>query len=249
MKFSTFKFLDNTLSIYVELTPTIERKKLGQRKSKEMEKLFLEKLTPLQTNGLEVAIKSEQNGPPTGSPVSIKLLASETDQLPDLKKVVRDFELYLKELPGTKNVNNTSQDSPGEIVMSIYRDRVAAAGLSPLQIYGEISNVARGVKAGSVTIDDEDIDIMVKSDAHYDNLNIDQILSQTLQTPSGPMTIGSLVKYEFRNALVEIRRVDGELTISVESDVREGYKAGDLLISLNDFAASYAFPEGVSYKK
>jgi len=30
-----------------------------------MEKLFLEKLTPLQTNGLEVAIKSEQNGPPT----------------------------------------------------------------------------------------------------------------------------------------------------------------------------------------
>jgi len=181
--------------------------------------------------------------------VSIKLLVSETDQLPDLKKVVRDFELYLKELPGTKNVNNTSQDSPGEIVMSIYRDRVAAAGLSPLQIYGEISNVARGVKAGSVTIDDEDIDIIVKSDAHYDNLNIDQILSQTLQTPDGPMTIGSLVKYEFRNALVEIRRVDGELTISVESDVRDGYKAGDLLILLNDFAASYAYPEGVSYKK
>jgi hypothetical protein len=59
--------------------------------------------------------------------VSIKLLAEETDQLSDLKKVVRDFESYLKVLPGTKNVNNTSQDSPGEIVMSIHRDRVAAA--------------------------------------------------------------------------------------------------------------------------
>lgn len=157
--------------------------------------------------------------------MSIKLLAGETDQLPDLKRVVRDFESYLKELPGTKNVNNTSQDSPGEIVMSIYRDRVAAAGLSPLQIYSEISNVARGVKAGSVTVNDEDIDIIVKSDTHYDNLNIDQILSQTLQTPNGPMTIASLVKYEFRNALVEVRRVDGDLTISVESDVRDGYKA------------------------
>jgi len=108
-----------------------------------MEKLFLEKLTPLQTNGLEVAIKSEQNGPPTGSPVSIKLLAEQTNQLPNLKTVVRDFELYLKELSGTKNVNNTSQDSPGEIVMSIYPDRVAAAGLSPLQIYSEISNGSR----------------------------------------------------------------------------------------------------------
>jgi multidrug efflux pump subunit AcrB len=214
-----------------------------------MEKLFLEKLTPLLTNGLEVAIKSEQNGPPTGSPVSIKLLASETDQLSDLKKVVRDFELYLKELPGTKNVNNTSQDSPGEIVMSIYRDRVAAAGLSPLQIYSEISNVVRGVKAGSVTLDDEDIDIIVKSDAHYDNLDIDQILSQILQTQNGPITIASLVKYEFRNALVEVRRVDSDLTISVESDVRDRYKAADLLLALNNFAASYSFPEGITYKK
>lgn len=65
VKFSTFKFLDNTLSIYVELSPTLERKKLGQRKSQEMEKVFLDKLAPLQTNGLEVAIKSEQSGPPT----------------------------------------------------------------------------------------------------------------------------------------------------------------------------------------
>jgi hypothetical protein len=30
-----------------------------------MENAFLEKLAPLQTNGLEVVIKSEQNGPPT----------------------------------------------------------------------------------------------------------------------------------------------------------------------------------------
>jgi hypothetical protein len=59
-----------------------------------------------------------------------------------------------------------------------------------------------------MTVNDEDIDIIVKSDAHYDALNIDQILSQTLQTPDGPITIGSLVKYEFRNALVEVRRVD-----------------------------------------
>lgn len=112
VKFVTFKFLDNVLNIYVELHPTNERKQKNQRTSKEMEKVFLEKLSPLQTNGLEVAIKSEQSGPPTGSPVSIKLLADQTNQLPDLKRVVRDFELYLRELPGTKNVNNTSQDSP-----------------------------------------------------------------------------------------------------------------------------------------
>mgnify|MGYP000871498691 FL=1 len=82
------------------------------RLSAELEKIFLAKLNPLRTAGLEVGIKSEQNGPPTGSAVSIKLLAERTDKLPDLKNTVRDFENYLKGLQGTKNVNNTSQDNP-----------------------------------------------------------------------------------------------------------------------------------------
>lgn len=118
-----------------------------------------------------------------------------------------------------------------------------------MQIYGEISGFARGVKAGSVTIGDEDIDIVVKTDTHYDQLNIEQILSQKIQTKSGPLTIGSLVNYDIKNALVEIRRVDGDLTISIDSDVRDGYKAGDLLIALNTYAEQYSFPEGISYKK
>lgn len=133
--------------------------------------------------------------------------------------------------------------------MSIYRDRVAAVGLSPLQIYSEISSFSRGVKAGSVTVNDEDIDIVVKSDTHYDSLELDRILSQTISTAEGPVTLASLVHYEFRNALVEVRREDGDLTISVESDVRDGYKAGNLLMSLNEYASSYSFPEGISYKK
>ncbi len=143
IKFSTFKFQDNSLSIFVELLPTTQRKDANLRLSKELEKEFLERLNPLRTVGLEVAIKAEQNGPPTGSAVSIKLLADETDKLPDLKTVVRDFESYLKTLPGTKNVNNTSQDNPGEIVFTINRERAAIMGVSPLQVYSEISNFAR----------------------------------------------------------------------------------------------------------
>ncbi len=58
-----------------------------------------------------------------------------------------------------------------------------------------------------------------------------------------------MVTYKFSNALIDVRRVDGDLTISVESDVRDGYKAGDLLIELNKYAENYAYPDGVSYKK
>lgn len=249
MKFSTFTVRDNSLSIFIELTDSRSRKASNERTSAELEKLFLERLDVLRTAGLEVAIKSQQGGPPTGAPVSIKLLANSTEKLPDLKRVVRDFETFLKTLSGTKNVNNTSQDSPGEIIFTINRERAAVVGVSPLQVYGEISNFARGVKAGTIKIGDDDMDITVKSDTHYTALNLEKILGQKITTKSGPLTLGSLVTYQFSNALIDVRRVDGDLTISVESDVRDGFKAGDLLIELNKYAEEYAYPEGVSYKK
>jgi multidrug efflux pump subunit AcrB len=90
---------------------------------------------------------------------------------------------------------------------------------------------------------------MVKSDTQYDALNIDKIIGQKIMTKSGPLTLGSLITYKFSNALIDVRRVDGDLTISVESDVRDGFKAGDLLIELNKYAQDYAYPEGVSFKK
>lgn len=93
------------------------------------------------------------------------------------------------------------------------------------------------------------MDIVVKSDTHYDQLNIEQILSQRIQTQNGPLTLGSLIDYDLRSALVSINRVDGDLTISVNADVRDTYKAGDLLTSLNTYAEKYPFPEGISYKK
>lgn len=143
IKFSTFKFNDNSLTIFIELLSTTKRKTDNMRLSDELEPLFLERLQPLRTAGLDVVIQAAQNGPPTGSAVSIKLLADQTDKLTDLKRVVRDFENYLKNLEGTKNVTNTSQDGPGEIVFTVNRERAAIMGVSPLQIYGEISNFSR----------------------------------------------------------------------------------------------------------
>jgi multidrug efflux pump subunit AcrB len=71
--------------------------------------------------------------------VSIKLIADSTDKLPELKRVAKEFENFVKSIEGVKNVTNTSADSPGEIIFRVDRARAASVGVSPLQIYGEIS--------------------------------------------------------------------------------------------------------------
>lgn len=128
--------------------------------------------------------------------MSIKLIADSTDKLPELKRVSKEFENFVKSIEGVKNVINTSADSPGEIIFRVDRERAASVGVSPLQIYSEISAGSRGVKAGSITLDDEDIDIVVKTDTHYDALQIDKIQGMQINTANGPVTLGSLLTYQ-----------------------------------------------------
>lgn len=181
--------------------------------------------------------------------MGIKLLARSTDDLPLLKNVAKDFESFVQSIEGTRNVTNSSPDSPGEIVLHVNRNRAALVGISPLMIYQTISTESRGVKAGSITIDDRDIDMVVKSDTHYDSLVLDKIQSLEISTPAGPMNIGSLLNYEIGNAITVVQRIDGDLTIAIEADVRPGYVGGKLLEQLNAYAKNYPFPTGVSYKK
>lgn len=75
--------------------------------------------------------------------MSVKLIADSTDKLPDLKRVSKEFESFVKSIEGVKNVTNTSADSPGEIIFTVDRERAASVGISPLQIYGEISAGSR----------------------------------------------------------------------------------------------------------
>lgn len=249
IKFVSYSIADEKVTVYVELTDVRERHKKGEKTSLEIETLLLEKLSPLVTRGLRVEINSEQKWPPTGKPVSIKLLAESTDKLPDLKKVSKDFEAFISWIPGVKNVTNTSSDSPWEIIFTIDPERAASVGVSPLMIFSEISAQSRGITAGTITIDDQDMDIVVKTDTHMDELQIDKIQNLVISTQNGPVSIGSLVSYEIGNAIVEVKRVDGDLTISVESDVMEWFIGKDLLVKLNEYAELYDFPEGITYKK
>ncbi len=127
--------------------------------------------------------------------MSIKLIADSTDKLSDLKQISKDFEKFITQIPGIKNVTNSSPDNPGEIVFRIDRERSASMGITPLQIFGEISATSRGVNAGTITLGDQDIDIVVKSDTHEDTLQIDKIQNLTIQTKNGPVLLGSLLTY------------------------------------------------------
>ena len=92
----------------------------------------------------------ETNGPPVGKAVGLKLMAQETSQLPVLINVSKDFESALRGVEGTKNISNSSEESPGQVIFKVKEAYANDLGVLPTQIYGELASLGNGVKAGSI---------------------------------------------------------------------------------------------------
>ncbi|MBP7885192.1 hypothetical protein KAZ93_03455 [Patescibacteria group bacterium] len=64
----------------------------------------------------------------------MKLIASETSQLGELKSVSKEFEAYLRTLSGTLNIANSSSNAPGQFEFVFDSDILTQIGLTPQDI-------------------------------------------------------------------------------------------------------------------
>jgi len=88
----------------------------------------------------------------------------------------------------------------------------------------------------------------VKYKGFASNLTPEAILSTVISTKNGPIMLGSVAEYSINQALSSLSRKDGDITISVESDLELGKNPTDYQPKLVAFAQTYQFPSGVSYK-
>jgi multidrug efflux pump subunit AcrB len=235
----------NTASIGVNLVKEKERK----RDSFVIEKEIAEKLSYLGTKWLRVEWKVQAWWPPVGKAVGIQVTTDNKNKLTQLKAVSKDFEAFLMGLTGTVNVSNSSTENPGQFSLVFDEQKLAKLGLSPVDIKGELYAMMQGAKAGTVSIDSVDRDIVVKVSNFSQEVSPDIIGSTILQTRAGPIAINSVAGIDVWQSLASITRKDADIAITVESDLVAGAKPTDYQPKLSAFAKDYDFPDGISYKE
>lgn len=237
----------NTISVYIELTEAKERQSQWQKTVFEIETEVLEKLNPLQSEGLLVEVATQENGPPAGSPVWVKLNANASKDIDVLKDVADDFKVFLQALPGTKNVSTSSSNNPGQFVFEFDREKLSFAGLTPDDILNEVRFYVLGINAGSIQSSFEDNDIVLSVEEFEENLTPQDIMDLVISTRIWDVRIGDYATFAFQPGLSSIRREDGKITISANSDLEAGVLPSSIQPQLIEFAESYNYPEGISY--
>lgn len=236
----------NTTTASVELLKTAERKKLALRDSFTVESEIVSRLASLREKGFNVQSQVQSGGPPTGKAVGIKLVADSPEKLNDLIAVSKEFEAHLRTLTGAKNVATTSQDTPGQFVITLKRDVIDTLGVSPALVNSSIISVVNGSVIGAIQYRGLDIDMRIKSSKFLTGVDPGDLANEKILIAGRLWRVGDLADIRAENAIASIASEDGDIVITVESDVETSVVPTVLQAQMLAYAESYNFPEGIS---
>ncbi|MFI5260527.1 MAG: efflux RND transporter permease subunit [Candidatus Paceibacteria bacterium] len=160
-----------------------------------------------------VQVLQPSSGPPSGAPIQIQFKGANGD---DLIRAADAGEQLLATIPHVTNITSTTKNNGTEFDLTINRAKAATYMLDTATVAQTLRTAVQGVKATTITTSADTIDIIVKlnlNTAYTDPSNtnettIDSIKNLTIQSPTGPVLLGSLLSENLGQSSASIAHKD-----------------------------------------
>ncbi len=201
--------------------------------------------------GGTVKITEQQNGPPTGAPVFIKLSG---DSLADLLLVSDRAEKLLKDIEGTRDVEASSKSNATEFVLTIDKGKASTLGVPPQAVGGILRSAVFGVEATTINQEGEDIDVIVRLGIDKNSLDssatpkislgtLRNLTATSIRGESVPLS--SITTETLASANAAINHEDKIRQVTVSSFTDEGVVAGEVVTAFKARVSELDLPAGV----
>lgn len=200
--------------------------------------------------GLEVQIAAQENGPPAGKAINMRVESSVYADVTPVVAKLRDF--VENELGDTIDVED-GRPSPG-IDWQVTIDRVEAAkyGIGVRELSPYVQLVTSGVKLGTYRPDDatDELDIRVRLPAA--ERSFDTLDSLRIATPQGLIPVSNFIDRKAVAKVANIERRNGVYAMAVAANLKpvdaEGkpIMAGDKIKLIQEWQKSQGFPSTVN---
>ena len=238
----------NKVNITVELTKKAVRKARWEKSVFELEKEWLGKLSKLEEKWLKVTSEVQAGWPPSSKAIGLKIISDEASDLPVLIQVAKEFKEYLKTIPWTKNVTVSSQDTPWQFVFKLKKDLLALYNIQSNSIYWAISTNMNWVTVGSIEDNGEDMSVILKTSTFASWAKMEDILWISFNVWNTSYKVWNFIETKTQNAIASVNREDGKVQIAVEADLEQWMDSISTQAKFVEFANSYSFPNGISFK-
>ncbi|WP_044202308.1 efflux RND transporter permease subunit [Flammeovirga sp. OC4] len=201
--------------------------------------------------GVEIVTDKEQNGPPTGKPISIELTGE--DYLVLIKEAGKMKAMIEQSgIPGIDKLSIDISVSKPELLVNIDRNKARRFGVSTgllaqnmrTAIYGqEVSKFKDGE-------DDYPIQLRLKDEYRYDlsTLNDQRVTFRDNKGQFHQVPVSSVAKLDYSTTVGEIKRKDLDRVVTLSSNVSKGYNNQVVVENVKNLLASYEMPAQYNYK-
>lgn len=169
--------------------------------------------------GIQVEVRKQEGGPPTGKALQVELSSRFPDLLPDAAAHVRRG---MEEIGQVVDVED-SRPLPGiEWQVAVDRAQAAKFGLDTSAVGDAVRMVTNGLILSTYRPDDTDdeIDVVVRYPEAY--RSIDRIDSVRVVTAAGSVPISNFVTVTPGQKVSQVERVDGERVMRVKAGLPPG---------------------------
>ena len=207
--------------------------------STEMLEVLRERLSVITE--AEVRVYEPSSGPPVGTPVVIKFVG---EDLEELKRASGQAAELLKAIPGTANVRSGDTNDTLSLTLTLDRDRARQLGIDPATIAGVLRTAVSGTEATTIRQDGDDIDVMVVSALNpsfddpfkTDIADPDALMQLLIPTPEGSVPLGSVVSVSVGLGASVINHEDGKRVVTASSELSGDATTAEVLAEFQERA-------------
>ncbi|HEX7651441.1 MAG TPA: efflux RND transporter permease subunit [Candidatus Paceibacterota bacterium] len=169
----------------------------GHKETSTEEAAKLQRMLAVVTDA-DVQVLQSNDGPSSGAPIQIQF---EGENLDDLVTAADNGKHLLASIPHVTNITSSTENNGTAFDLTIDRAKATALGLSTQTIAQTLRAAIQGTRATTITEPGQDIDVVVKLNlnadyadpSHTADTTIDSIRNLSIQTPSGPVLLGSVL--------------------------------------------------------
>jgi multidrug efflux pump len=195
--------------------------------------------------GAKIYIDKDESGPPTGPPLNIDISGDEFSQLvmlaEDFVRIIQDDRISgIDELKMNINVNQP------QMLVKVDREKARLFELSTQQIAMTFRNALYGYDAGTLKDGEEEYDIFIRMAEPFRN-DVSTLMNQKVMINDNKIPISAVADYEYSTTYDKITRINHTRTITISSNVAEGYNANQIIQRVRQLLVNYPMPQGYTF--
>jgi len=190
--------------------------------------------------GAEIKVEKQEEGPPTGAPVTVRIIGRDFKLLEELSERAKAL---IASVPGLVNLESDMEATRPELVFTVDRRRAMLLGVNTT-VVGEFLKMAIfGREVGTYRQFNDEYDITVRLPL-AERVNIEDLFSLRVPNITGQsVPLSSLGRFDYRGGFGTIHRSNQKRVVTLTGDA-EGRLSTAVLKDVQDRLADLELPPG-----